>query len=342
MSHFVTMIVIPEGTVGKEVHAQIDEILAPFQENNMGDCPKQYLEFNDLEDEMLKEYEEGTVEKVVMPDGRLLNTWDEEFRPKRPDGKPNLFERAEPPADLERRKVPFKELYDTFEDFAKEWHGREKRDEVYNRFGYWENPNAKWDWYEIGGRWSGYFLLKDGKVGIKGRQYNMGQQYEKSQKADVCYKGDIDWEKMRNDAAKDAGKRWDLVHKAWEGLVPLESWDSIRERHGEGNIEPARKEYWAQPRVKVLQTREIQDEIGWLAEIDRYQVPREEFLRRAMEQVGVSHSVIKDGKWYENGRMGWWGVVTDEKDPETWASMFSKMIDELPDRAILAAVDCHI
>ncbi len=24
------------------------------------------------------------------------------------------------------------------------------------------NPNAKWDWYEIGGRWNGFFLNKNG------------------------------------------------------------------------------------------------------------------------------------------------------------------------------------
>lgn len=30
-------------------------------------------------------------------------------------------------------------------------------DPVMGKRGYWQNPNAKWDWYQIGGRWSGYF-----------------------------------------------------------------------------------------------------------------------------------------------------------------------------------------
>lgn len=25
------------------------------------------------------------------------------------------------------------------------------------------NPNSKWDWYEVGGRWHGMLLLKPGK-----------------------------------------------------------------------------------------------------------------------------------------------------------------------------------
>lgn len=28
--------------------------------------------------------------------------------------------------------------------------------------GYWQNPNAKWDWYQVGGRYGGTLRLKDG------------------------------------------------------------------------------------------------------------------------------------------------------------------------------------
>jgi hypothetical protein len=35
-------------------------------------------------------------------------------------------------------------------------------------------------------------------------------------------------------------------------------------------------------------------------------------------------------------------MASNEKDPETWNSMVSKMFDELPDTAILVAIDCHI
>jgi hypothetical protein len=31
--------------------------------------------------------------------------------------------------------------------------------------GYWQNPNAKWDWYEVGGRWHNALKLKDGTRG---------------------------------------------------------------------------------------------------------------------------------------------------------------------------------
>lgn len=55
MSHFTVLVRVPaeilqkhEGSVAKAVAA----MLAPYQENNMDDCPKEFLEFNDTEDEI--------------------------------------------------------------------------------------------------------------------------------------------------------------------------------------------------------------------------------------------------------------------------------------------------
>lgn len=41
-----------------------------------------------------------------------------------------------------------------------DWCGFEERDEKTGKYGYWENPHTKWDWYQIGGRWNGFFRLK--------------------------------------------------------------------------------------------------------------------------------------------------------------------------------------
>lgn len=61
--------------------------------------------------------------------------------------------------EYENRKDEYKNH--NIEDFVDDWFGYEK----YNgKYGYWENPNAKWDWYQIGGRWNDSIKLKDGKV----------------------------------------------------------------------------------------------------------------------------------------------------------------------------------
>lgn len=42
MSHFTVAVITEKGT-----EKEVDKLLAPYQENNMGDCPQEYLEFNE-------------------------------------------------------------------------------------------------------------------------------------------------------------------------------------------------------------------------------------------------------------------------------------------------------
>ena len=98
----------------------------------------------------------------------------------------------------------FKENYpDLFEQFetiyiehGEEWNGNEwrKNEEtgVWERFSTY-NPDSKWDWYEVGGRWAGSIKTKDG-------------QY-----VNECALGDIDWSDFK---PEDYCKRW---VKTWRG-----------------------------------------------------------------------------------------------------------------------------
>lgn len=82
MSHFTVAVISKE-------QDGVEALLAPYQENNMCDCPKEYLSFINDED-----------------------------------------------SDV---------------------------DEQTGRRGYWENPNAKWDYWTEGGRWGGMIRTKDGR-----------------------------------------------------------------------------------------------------------------------------------------------------------------------------------
>lgn len=50
MSHFKVAVVVKH-------ESDVERLLAPFQENNMGDCPKEYLEFYSQQKEVEQEYE---------------------------------------------------------------------------------------------------------------------------------------------------------------------------------------------------------------------------------------------------------------------------------------------
>lgn len=156
MSHFAVA-VIGDGT------KSVDELLAPYQENNMGDCPEEYLDFFDMEDEYIVEYEHDSVNMAKMPDGRLLYPWDEEFRKEGTLGCGSGTH--EVPEGIPVVKVPFKEKYGTFEEFVADWHGMSERDPKTGRYGYYANADARYDWYQVGGRWHGMLRATQGALG---------------------------------------------------------------------------------------------------------------------------------------------------------------------------------
>jgi hypothetical protein len=285
MSHFTVLVVGPDP----------EEQLAPFQENNMGDCPKELLEFNDTEDEMLDEYENESTIKVKSPEGKMFWCWDEQFKdPKKPFSKEKNY-----PDGYAEVEVPFKELYVTFEKFVEDYHGYESRDKHKRRYGYWENPNAKWDWYLLGGRWTGMFKIKEDGWGNVGEPGIMTEPAEDGW-VDQAYKSDIDWDAVREKSIKDAEKTWE-------------------EYQADTKQTPEQKEFWYG--IKKDETKE-----QYLA-------------RRANFSV---FAVIKEGKWFEKGEMGWWGIVSDKKDPNTWSRMVQELLNEVPDDTLLSVFDCHI
>jgi hypothetical protein len=167
-------------------------------------------------------------------------------------------------------------------------------------------------------------------------------------RADQCIKGDIDIEGMRQEAADKAGETYDLVRSVAGDMSKHKTWKRCQEEcqtgenddKGEPKVDwdKARKMYNAQPTVKRL--RDNQDTI-W-HEVDDFLMSREAHVANARARAIATFAVVKDGKWFERGEMGWWGVVRDEKDRDEWVMHFASLIDDLPDNALLTVVDCHI
>ena len=73
------------------------------------------------------------------------------------------------------------------------------------------NPNDRWDWYTIGGRWLGYFKLK---LGATGRLGTSGIDDNKPlYDADVAFVKDIDWQGMVEAKREKAQWYWVEVEK---------------------------------------------------------------------------------------------------------------------------------
>lgn len=194
MSHFAVA-VISDGI------KTIEELLAPYQENNMDDCPKEFLEFFDIEDEYREKYENEGREYALMPDGRRLLPWDEEFRVPGSVGFGSDTHKV--PNHIELKEIPHKETFSTFDDFMRDWCGEEKDPET-GKYGYWENPNRKWDWYMVGGRFRGQVKATDGGVAKdEPTPYSNGN-------FDEAKLGDLIWERDEFAASKA-----DLEWRGW-------------------------------------------------------------------------------------------------------------------------------
>lgn len=199
------------------------------------------------------------------------------------------------------------------------------------------NPEARWDWYQIGGRWSDFLKLKPGAVGERGsRSWTNADEPEAPGYADSALVRDVDFDGMRVGAATEAAERWDAAHKARDGKDWL-TWEYVRDTLHPGDIDAARKTYHEQP--ALTQFRKNFDE-SW--DCDRFLTPRDEFVRRARDGAVVPFAVVMDGKWYERGSMGWWGIVTGEQDRDEWNRKIAELLDGLAPDTRITVVDCHI
>ena len=238
----------------------------------------------------------------------------------------------------------------------KKWAGREL---YHDKRGYYHystyNPDSKWDWYSIGGRWMGYFKVKAGaRVAVLGEPGVFGNTPEEGC-ADQLLKGDIDFETMRNEAADAADRQYASYTKATKGLPKHTPWSHFvtkieeqvkRQENGEITSEEFQKErdlirneYQSQPAIKALNKTK---EFGFMFDFDEFLVPRKTYIARAMAGAISPYAFVKDGKWHQKGQMGWFGMRSNEMSQDQWNKIVNDMLDALPDEEMVTLVDCHI
>ncbi len=166
--------------------------LTPFQEND-GTCPEEYLEF-------MAEVPKGQVKRYI---------------------KKRLSEMPK----LEQAR------YSKFSDkeFLKRYGGftpNEKGD-----YGYYANPNSKWDWYSMGGRWRGYFKLKPGKEGVVGDRSGLNKKDTRIWPGgvDQARKGDIDFDGMYKERPNDTATFAVLKDGEWYEKGEMGWWCMVKD-----------------------------------------------------------------------------------------------------------------
>ena len=282
---------------GEDAEAQ----LAPFQENNMGDCPAEYLVFNDETEYLEKEWA------------------DEDEETKTAHGN-------------------------DFDQYVAEYHGY-SMDEELGKYGYWENSNAKWDYYRLGGRYTGFFkvIKNPSETPIVGRAGLFGEPAEPGT-GDAVRKRDIDFLSMVKDTEENAGKTYDEITSiTGPALSTMYTWHYVRETMFKGDVDGARNFYNGQEAPKLLAAWNVANGHQYHSvDLEDFQASREEYCRKRGNASFSTFAVIKDGVWYEKGKMGWWAMVADEKNEGSWNEEVKALIDSVSDDTLISVYDCHI
>lgn len=215
----------------------------------------------------------------------------------------------------------------------------EEMDRVYQMSTY--NPLSRWDWYLLGGRWTGYFDLCPGARGTAGEPGLMTAP-ARGGRVDQARKGDIDWSAMRERHAADARKEIREVLAVLKDQPPLMPWVRYREEWP-NNIDGARQAYHVQPGLRALHEAKID---AWDDPAERYFLgsvePETAYVAQTCRVRTTPFAVLTTEGWAEKGHMGWFGMVHDEKDQTDWTDRVQSLIDAAPDDALFSLYDVHI
>ena len=204
------------------------------------------------------------------------------------------------------------------------------------------NPLSKWDWWQVGGRFSGAFITHI-KKGVKVSDENYGEPSwcTKEIGIDSIEKKYIDFDAIRKDAETDARERYRNIARLFKnGEIPKVdmTWAKVCELFKDKTLDEKRNIHKAREEDK----NSASPVLGFFTSIDDYQMSEEEYVKKKGDQSFVPFAVVKDGKWYERGEMGWWAMVANEKEPTEWYEIVKKLLDETDDDEMITIVDCHI
>jgi hypothetical protein len=317
MTHFTVLVAMerPEGLVAVDesnptwVEALLDKILAPWDEN-MQVAP--YRSYEGTDPENFWATESLRKEKLV---------------PER--------------ATWEQVAAAYNARYEHEEESGE--YLRIEEDRAYTMSTY--NPDSKWDWWSIGGRWAGYFAVKPGHR-TEVIQGHAGM--EASPRPGYCDGGPkraLDFERMRDEKEARARERYQTYQELVAGTPGALSWEHYLEVHkslGEQyTIEQARKDYHEQPRIVKLRSNR---EFIWSDPVQEFSVTEDEYAEQARLGAVPGYAMINlDGTWMAPGEMGWFGMSTDEDEGRRhYTYEVNSYIESLPDDVWLVAVDAHI
>jgi len=227
--------------------------------------------------------------------------------------------------DIEKQLAPFQEnnmgdLPDEMLKFCYDYKWYDTEQEVIEKLGkdfdsdegYWENPKAKWDWWQIGGRFGGHFKDK------KGRLLNK------------IIKEDIDFEGIYKEVEEKAIKSYQEIHEEVIQGEDFIGWDEFL-KDDSLSIDQIMENYHGQSVLKRAKEFAKKKEIFFGLNLESYKVSQEEFIKSKKDSRLQTFAILKDGVW-----------IDKDDFKGDYEKEFKKIFDSIDFLEELTVVDCHI
>lgn len=338
MSHFTVMVVTQDGREESVAYQ-----LAPFHEYECTGTDDEFVQDVDVTAEYVEKYnEDNTTRLVNSKTGENISYFGKGY-----DGALCRHELEDKEGWEIVRDVPIKDVM-TFKEYVMDYCGWGDRKTTTDpnpdtsrkdfRWGYVlvdekgdivklvdrTNPNAKWDWWVVGGRWFGKLIHRK-----TGKELN------------TLRKGDLDIETLERKALDGEADRWRIMN---ERIIQGEAFKSYEDISAEVGAKNAKEVYWNQPVMKrwgeFSKTEEARKVFGYFASPIDYAEPEDVYLERKRLGAISAFAFLRDRKWAERGNMSWFACVSNEK--KKWEEDFRALFDAVPDDHFITIVDCHI
>lgn len=241
------------------------------------------------------------------------------------------------------KTLSFDELYTKYGEDWNDNDWEKNEDGIWHEFST-SNPNSRWDWYSIGGRWSGYLKLKPGRTGEKGTSGVFGNEVG----YDIVTMGDVDWDGMRAEGEKKALEYFEKVATAFGGVIPQPevTWSELWENEKYKEWDTVRKRIFYRGQDAIIKLESLKKQHNFLDNFDfsleDFAIGKDKYVKQAGDNAVSFYAIVKDGVWHERGKMGWWAISYNEKSHDEWAEEVKSIFKDLPDETPLTLVDCHI
>jgi hypothetical protein len=291
MSHFSILAVTNNGT-----EKEIEQILQPYHEFECTGLVDQYVESVDITEETKQDWKSSNQQLT------FLEYIQEEYT------STSILQPGQSPDLLDKCKWGWAQL------------DKNEVSVVIKR----TNRNKRWDWWQVGGRWSDSLLTKSGLL------------------VDSCQYDQLDSDTQIKEAVIKAQNEWEWFQRQYTGVTAnFETWSAVRSRIKD--LTEARLFYHSQPLIKLTSKENSIFQQRLLAtsyDVDNYTLPKSQYVEKSANNAFRFYAVVKDDQWHSAGRMGWWGISTDCND--SWPEEQRALLATVKPDQWVTVVDCHI